>query len=105
MGLRSLECELLSEPVGVKVNGTVERRGRSEYVLSYMPAVAGRHQLHIRIDHQHIRGSPFTVVAKCPPEKLDGIGNPFMSLQNLRKPWGVAITKRGEIVGKDIASL
>ena len=96
--LQSLECELLSEPVGVKVNGTVERRGRSEYVLSYMPAVAGRHQLHIRIDRQHIRGSPFTVVAKCPPEKLDGIGNPFMSLQNLRKPWGVAITKRGEIV-------
>ena len=96
--VKSLECELLSEIAGTRVTGAVERKGQSEYVISYQPIVSGRHQLHIRLDRQHIQGSPFRVVAKFPVEKLGGIDVPIMTIANLKRPWGVAVLQKGEVL-------
>ncbi len=69
MQLPSLECELVSESTGTKERGLVERTGESQYEISYQPIVKGRHQLHIKISDQHIRGSPFSVAVQEPLPK------------------------------------
>ena len=93
--IKSLECELVSEITGTRTNSNVERRGQSQYEISYQPTIKGRHQLHIKMEGQHIRGSPSSVAVKSPVEKL---GTPILTLGGVDRPRGVAINKRGEVV-------
>ena len=93
--IKSLECELVSEITGTRTNGNVERRGQSQYEISYQPTIKGRHQLHIKMEGQLIRGSPSSVAVKSPVEKL---GTPILTLGGVDRPRGVAINKRGEVV-------
>ena len=93
--IKSLECELVSEITGTRVSCNVERRGQSQYEISYQPTIKGRHQLHIKVEGQHVRGSPSSVAVKSPVEKL---GTPILTLGGVRKPMGVAINERGEVV-------
>ena len=93
--IKSLECELVSEITGTRTNSNIERRGQSQYEISYQPTIKGRHQLHIKVEGQHIRGSPSSVAVKSPVEKL---GTPILTLGGVRAPMGVAINKRGEVV-------
>ena len=92
-----LDCELLSEITGTKASCSIERR-QSQYEISYQPTIKGRHQLHIRVEGQHIRGSPFSVAVKLPVEKLR---TPILTISGVRRPWGVAINQRGEVVATD----
>ena len=93
--IKSLECELVSEITSTRTNCNVERRGQSQYEISYQPTIKGRHQLHIKVEDQHIRGSPSSVAVKSPVEKL---GTPILTLGGVDRPRGVAINKRGEVV-------
>ena len=93
--IKSLECQLLSEITGTRAGCSVERRGLSQYEISYQPTIKGRHQLHIKVEGQHIRGSPFSVAVTAPVEKL---GPPILTIGGVKKPWGVAITPKGEVV-------
>ena len=93
--IKSLECELISEITGTRASCSVERRGQSQYEISYQPTIKGRHQLHIKVEGQHVRGSPSSVAVKSSVEKL---GTPILSLGGLRGPGGVAINQRGEVV-------
>ena len=93
--IKSLECELVSEITGTRESCSVERRGQSKYAISYQPTIKGRHQLHIKVEDQHVRGSPSSVAVKSPVEKL---GTPILTLGGVRKPMGVAINQRGEVV-------
>ena len=94
-GIKSWECELVSEITGTRASCSVKRRGQSQYEISYQPTIKGRHQLHIKVEGQHVRGSPSSVAVKSPVEKL---GTPILTLGGVRKPWGVAINKTGEVV-------
>ena len=91
----SSECELVSDITGSRARGSVERRGQSQYEINYQPTIKGRHQLHVKVEGQHIRGSPFDVTVKLPVEKL---GAPMLSIGAVRGPWCVAINQRGELV-------
>ena len=93
--IKSLECELVSEITGTRTNSSVERRGQSQYEISYQPTIKGRHQLHIKMEGQHIRGSPSSVAVKSPVEKLS---TPILTLGGVDGPMGVAINKRWEVV-------
>ena len=93
--IESLECELLSEITGTRASCNVERRGQSQYEISYQPTIKGRHQLHIKVEGQHVRASPSSVAVKSPVEKL---GTPILTLGGVREPSGVAINQRGEVV-------
>ena len=90
------ECELVSELTGTRARGSVERRGQSQYEVSYQPTIKGRHQLHIKVMGEHIRGSPHCVaVKKSPDEKL---GTPIRTIDLLNKPYGIALNQSGEVV-------
>ena len=91
----TLQCELVSELTGVVVRGNVRRRGESQYEINYQPTIKGRHQLLIKIEDQHIRGSPFPVTAKMSVEKL---GTPIRTIGGLNHPWGVVVNRKGEMV-------
>ena len=93
--IKSLECELSSKITGTQVNCSVERRGQSQYEISYRPTIKGSHQLNIKMEGQHIRGSPSSVAVKSPVEKL---GTPILTVGGVHLPAGVAINKRGEVV-------
>ena len=93
--IQSSECELVSELSGTRTRGSVERKGQSQYEINYQPTIKGRHQLHVKVEGQHIRGSPFTISAKSPVEKL---GTPILTLCGVRQPWGVAINQKGEVI-------
>ena len=91
----SSQCELVSDITGSRARGSVERREQSQYEINYQPTIKGRHQLHIKVEGQHIRGSPFDIIVKLPVEKL---GAPMLSIGGVKSPWGVAINQRGEVV-------
>ena len=57
----SLECVIESEITGTRASCSVERRGQSQYEISYKPTIKERHQPHIKVEGQHVRGSPFSV--------------------------------------------
>ena len=90
-----LQCKLVSELTGAMVRGNIRRRGESQYEINYQPTIKGRHQLLIKIKDRHIRGSPFTVTAKMPVEKL---GTPIRTIGDLNHPWGVVVNRKGEMV-------
>lgn len=95
--VESLECELVSDITGAVVECHVERCGQSLhsiYDLSYVPVDKGRHQLHLKVEGEHIRGSPF-MVAVSSSERL---AEPMATIHGLRKPTGVNITAQGKIL-------
>ena len=93
--IESLEFELMSEITSTRESCSVERRGQSQYEISYQPTIKGRHQFYIKVDSQHVSGSPLNVAVKLPVEKL---GTPILNLGGMRGPWGVAINQREEMV-------
>ncbi len=93
--IQSLQCELVSELTGVTVRGSLERRGKSQYEISYQPTIKGSHQLHIKLELQHIKGSPFLVAVKLPIKKL---GTPILTIGGMKNPRGITFTQRGEVV-------
>ena len=94
--VQSLECELVSALTGATTRGSTERREGRLYKIGYQPTIKGRHQLNIRIEGQHIGGSPFTVLASGSP--ADEMQNPIRTIDTEQRPWGVALSKQGEIV-------
>ena len=90
--IKSLECELVSEITGSRVIGNVERRGQNQYKIEYEPTVKGKHQFHMKVEGQHIRGSPFSMAVKLPVKKL---GLPILTIDRVKVPWGVAVNQRG----------
>ena len=97
--IRLLECEVVSEIAGTRASCTVERRGQGQYEISYQPTIKGRHQLHIKVEGQHIRGSPFTVAVKTPIEKL---GTPILTIHEMSEPWGCVFNQNREVCVTDI---
>ena len=93
--IKSLECNYVSEITGIGASCSLERSGQSQYEISYQPTIKGRHQLHVKVQGQHIRGSPFSVAVKSPVENL---GTPILTIGGVKNPWGVAINQRGEVV-------
>ena len=89
-----VSCELTSctATCSTSVKGSVKKREGNRYDISYQPTRRGRHQLHIKVEGQHIRGSPFAVVA------LRKFGTPIRTIAGLKKPRGVVINERGQII-------
>ena len=93
--VESLTCELVSETTREKKDCSVKKTGDSQYEISYQPASRGRHQLHIKVEGDHIKGSPFLVTVKLPVKKL---GTPIKTIGELNYPWGVKVNQKGQVI-------
>ena len=95
--VETLTCELISENTDEKIDCSVKKTEASgQYEISYQATCRGsRHQLHIKVEGKHIKGSPFPVTVKLPVHKL---GTPIKTISGVKYPWGVAFNQRGEII-------
>ena len=89
-----VSCELIFCSDATTVKGSVKRTDKNEYEIRYKPTTRGRHQLHVRVEGEHIKESPFTVTVRLPIAEL---GTPIRSI-GLRFPWGVAVNENGQII-------
>ena len=96
--IRFLEGEIVSELTGARASCSVEGMEQSQYKISYHPTIKGRHQLHITVEGQHVRGSPFCVLVKSPIEQLS---IPIATIHEVGKPWGCVINQSGEVFVTD----
>ena len=93
--IETVACELVSDSTGEKTVCSIKKKEASQYEVSYQPASRGRHELHIKVEGEHIKGSPFPVTVKLPIQQL---GTPIKTIIELGEPWGVDINQRGDIV-------
>ena len=93
--VESLTCELTSDTNRDKMKGSVKKRKDGQFEMSYQASSRGRHQLHIKVKGEHIKGSPFSVTVKLPVREL---GTPVRSINGVNGPWGVPINQQGQIV-------
>ncbi len=91
--ISSLECQLVSEIAGTTTK--IERIEQNKYEISYHPIIKGKHHLHVKVEGQHIKGSPFNVAVKS---FFQGLGTPIHSIQEVDGPYGVALNLKQEPV-------
>ncbi len=68
------------------------------YSVEYTPRVRGRHHLLISVDDQPIPGSPFYVLVKIPPTKLD---KPVRVIRGIKDPRYMAFNSSEELIVTD----
>ena len=94
--VKSIECALVSVMDDSRMPCRINVVGQGQYEITYQPTIKGRHQLHVKVDHRHIRGSPFDVTV------IDGatetIEFPIMTLYNVNHPIGVAINRQEQVL-------
>ena len=88
-----LTCKLVSEKGDKNVDCSVKKTEPiGQYEISYQATSQGRHQLHIKVEGENIKGSPFPVTV------TKNLGNPIKTITGMNRPWGVAINSRGNII-------
>ncbi len=92
MPIQNISCELVSCQDASTVKCSVKKVERNKYEIRYNPTTRGQHQLHVKVDGKHVKGSPLTVVAKVPIEK------PIRTIGGLNQCYSVAVNERGEII-------
>ena len=86
-----ISCELVPSS-GERMKCEVKPSKCNEYQVDYRPTHTGRHQLHIKVCDQHIRGSPFAVLALRQLEASTRI------ITSLKSPLAVAVDKKGQVI-------
>ena len=93
--VETITCEVVSVATNTKTKCSMKNKKASQYEISYQLTSRGRHQLHIKVEGEHIKGSPFTVTVKLPVEKL---GTPIKTITGVMGPWGLAVNQKGDII-------
>ena len=58
----ALTCELVSDVTGEKMVCSVKQLTiRSQYEIGFQPTSPGRYHLHVKVEEEHIKESPFAV--------------------------------------------
>ena len=95
MKIQSVEAYVTAKADGVVFLISPERMPDNSYKLTFRPQIRGRHEVEISINNEQVAGSPFPVMVQAPPQSL---GNPLKIIKGLKKPWGVAINSKDELV-------
>ncbi len=95
----SIECDLISAITGTRVLGKVEKVEQYEYEISYQPTIKGTHFLHIKVEGQHITGSPFCVAVKNP---IDTFDSPIQVISKIKGPDSMSLNHKHELVITDV---
>ena len=74
---------------------SIESQSPCQYTVVYQPLLAGEHTLQLRIDGDHIRGSPFAVSIL---PTVECFKNRLFSIANLLKPTGIVTDSKGNII-------
>ena len=91
---KHLSCQL-TDPHHQHIHCSITSTQPGVCTLKYTPTVRGPHQLRITIRNIEILGSPFTVRV-LPSLEMRGVVQHIIT--GINKPWGVAVSKRGDLV-------
>ena len=93
--IKTLTCELEANNTDRKIECLVRKTGCNQYEISYQATIRGRHQLHIKVEGEHIKGSPFSVTV------IKKLGTPIKIISGVKEPCSVAVTQgRSIIIGE-----
>ena len=90
--VETLTSELVLNSTGEKVDGCIKKTSTNQYEISYQATNQGNHQLHVKVEGEHIKGSPFPVTVI---KKLD---THIKTISGVKEPWGVAVNQKGEVI-------
>ena len=94
---KALECKLVSDITGAELVGSFKKlEGQNRYEISYQPTIKGQHQLHITVEGQAVRGSPFSIAVMS-----SSFGSPIHSIDGVEGPFGI-VNYNSEIVVSQI---
>ena len=88
------ELRSLADPAS-SVQADVVAKEARVYHITNTPRVRGRHDLRVKVNGQHIAGSPFRVFVKIHPTQL---GPPVRTITGVNQPFGIAITSKQQLV-------
>ena len=89
--VETVTCGLISEITGEKINCSIKKIKANQYDVIYKVTSRGRYQLHINVEGEHIKGSPFAVSVR-------NFEKPMKVIGDVRQPNCVAINKIGNLV-------
>ena len=90
-------CELLTMSSGSKIDCGIKKNTGNQYEISYQPTSRGRHQLHIKVEGEHIKGSPFDVIV------IRRFGSSVKIVSEVETPHGITFDQSGGIIVAEYA--
>ena len=82
---------------GVVVPGVVEDHGDGTYTITLTPQTAGPHQLLIKMEGEHVQGSPHDLDVRHKKSNYCTLCNPQQVISYIGGPSGIAIHDSGDI--------
>ena len=102
MTRRNKKCDkklnITAELVHTKSRATIECEVKQEngrHKITYQPARRGKHNLHVRINGEHIRGSPYPIAITPSPQSLR---KPVRVVRGLGTPYGITTNSKGQVL-------
>ncbi|XP_066303015.1 tripartite motif-containing protein 2-like [Branchiostoma lanceolatum] len=87
----------MEDPSGTNIPTQLRLKSRGVWEISYVPKVTGKHRLEVKVNSQHVTGSPFDVEVKGKDTPVLTIGRKGSGVGKLGGPIGVAVDKDGNI--------
>ena len=102
MTRRNKKCDkklnITAELVHTKSRATIKcdvKQENGQHKITYQLARRGKHNLYIRINEKHIRGSPYPIAIKPSPQSLR---RPVRVVRGLDTPGGTTTNSKGQVL-------
>ena len=89
--VETLTCELVSEITGEKIDCSAKKIQASQYEISYQVTCKGPYMLHIKVEDEHIKRSPFAVSVR-------NLEDPIKVISDVKQPSCIAIDNKGNVI-------
>ena len=90
--VKTVTCEVINQSTDEKSECVTKKTKRDQYRISYQATSLGRHQLHIKVEGEHIKGSPFSVTI------IRKLGTPIQTIKGMTLPCGMVVNQTGDIL-------
>ena len=94
-GKLNLKAELEHIKSKDRVQCEVVKQQNGQHKINYRPVKRGKHELHLTVDGNPVRGSPFPIAVTPSAQSLN---KPVRVVRGLDNPRGTAINSKGQII-------
>ena len=90
--LENVTCEVIQESTGEVLDCGSKKINEHQYEISYQPTSRGRHKLHIKVEGEQIKGSPFSVIA------IRNFREPIANITTKDAVYSITVNRHGQII-------
>ena len=90
--VEAIFSELELNNTSEKIECLVNKTNINQYEISYQANSRGRYRLHIKVEGEHIKGSPFCILA------IKKLGTPIKMITGVKEPRDVVVNQRGGFI-------